>query len=183
MTGSGSRIRIWGAALGLWLAAPAAHAAPAAQPKIGYVVLAKVIDGYQRTRQSDAKFTERSKQKEGELQARVTELKKLRESMELLNDQARDAKAREIEQKSDALQQFRNAATRDLTRERQKLMGEIADDVQRAVTEYAKANGFTLIVKDEALLYGETAHDVTDDVLKLLNSRFGAPPPAAKKDR
>lgn len=182
----GGRMAVWGSVAGILVMAGAgsAVAAPAEQSKIGYVLLPKVIDGYQRTRQLDAKFTEQSKQKEAELQSRVTDLKKQRESLELLNDQAREGKAREIEQKADALQQFRNSATRELTRERQKLMAEIAEDVQRAVTEYAKANGYTLILKDDALLYGDTVHDVTDDVLKALNARFsGSAAPAAKKDR
>lgn len=185
MTRLSIRVALWASLLGVLMAAAGmrATAEPSAQPKIGYVILPKVIDGYQRTKQSDAKFTEQSKQKEAELQARIADLKKQREGLELLNDKAREAKTREIEQKADALQQFRNSATRDLTRERQKLMSEIADDVQQAVSDYAKANAYTLILKDEALLYGDSSHDITDDVLKALNARFAGGAPAAKNER
>ncbi len=46
--------------------------------KIGYVNLGKVFDGYDRTKASEAALEQRGKQKEGELEGRMNELKKLR---------------------------------------------------------------------------------------------------------
>ncbi len=148
--------------------------ASAAESKIGYVVVEKLVGSYGKTQAAEDGLEKQGKQKEAELQGRVTELKKMREGLELLNDQARDAKQREIDQKSDELQRFRANAGRDLTRERQKVLGDILKDVRQAVDEFAKANGFTLIVRDDALLYAQPAADVTDGVLKILNSRGAA---------
>ena len=36
----------------------------------------------------------------------------------------------------------------------------------------AKTNGFALILDERSLLFGQTAYDVTDEVLKALNSRY-----------
>ena len=160
---------------GLSLVAPLALGAE--ELKIGYVNLAKIFDGYERTKASEGDLEKQGKQKDAELQGRLNELKKLREGLELLNDQAREAKTREIEQKSDDLQRFKNTTLRELGRERQKLADSILQDIQRAITEYAKANGFALMLQqDKVVLYGQPAYDVTDEVLKALNHPAAAKP-------
>ena len=141
----------------------------AADLKIGYVDVGKVFDNYERTKALDAELEKKGKQKDTELQGRVNELKKLREGLELLNDQAREAKGREIEQRADDLQRFRTNTARDLRRERDKMAKEILSEIQRKIEEYAKANGFSLLLDERSLLYGQSAYDVTDDVLKMLN--------------
>ena len=143
--------------------------------KIGYVNVGEVFDGYERTKSVDATLEKRGKQKEAELEGRVGELKKLRENLELLNDQAREAKAKEIEEKTDQLQQFRNATARDLRRERDTVAKEILKEIQQVINDYAKANGFSVILDSRSLLFGQPGYDVTDDILKRLNTR-----PAAK---
>ncbi len=145
--------------------------------KIGYVSLAKVFDSYERTKATEASLEQKAKQKDEELRGRVAELKKLRESLELLSDQARETKAREAEQKADDLQRFRANTARDLTRERDTFAKAIFQDIQQAIDAYAKANGFALILKKEdTVLYAQTAYDVTDGVLQLLNSKQPAKP-------
>ena len=154
-------------------AAGLAWAAPvgAQELKLGYVNLGKVFDGYMKTKSSDSVLEKKGKQKEAELEGRLNELKKMRENLELLNPDARDSKAKEIEERSDDLQRFRNNTARDLRRERDKIAKDLLEEIQQTLVEYAKANGFSLIVDSQALLYGQEAYDVTDEVLNLLNSR------------
>ena len=152
---------------------PVAHAQ---ELKLGYVNLAKVFDGYERTKASDAALEKQGKLKEGELESRMAELKKLRQSLELLGDEAREAKSREIEEKAEELQRFRNATARDLGRERDRTARDILQAIQDSVDSYAKANGFTLVLDSRSLLYAAPAQDVTDEVLKLLNGQAAAKP-------
>ncbi|MEK7878736.1 MAG: OmpH family outer membrane protein [candidate division NC10 bacterium] len=142
--------------------------------KIGYVNLAKVFDNYEKTKVSDAALEKSGKQKEGELETKMNELKKLRQNLELLNDESREAKQREIEEKSEELQRFRTSTARDLRRDRDKVAKEILAEIQRGVDEYAKANAFSLIIDERFLLYGQSTYDVTDAILKLLNGRAAA---------
>jgi outer membrane protein len=139
--------------------------------KIGFVNLAKVFDGYNRTKTSDATLEKKGKQKEAELEARMNELRKLREGLELLHDDARELKAREIEERAEELQRFRTTTARDLRRDRDKLAKEILKEIQQALEEYAKTNGYALLIDSRSLLYGRSAEEVTDEVLTLLNSR------------
>ena len=146
----------------------------AAELKIGYVKPGEVLDQYQRTKDAEAALQQKGKQKQAELEGRVNELKKLRQSAELLNDQARETKTREIEEKSDEFKRLKTQAERDLLRERNQMLKEILDEITQTVSDYAKGNGFSLVVDERFLLYGEPGLDVTDTVLKLLNDRYAA---------
>jgi len=140
--------------------------------KIGYVNLVKVFDGYQRTQESEGVLEQKGKQKQTELEGRVNELNKLRQGLELLNDQARTSKAREIEEKADAFQQFKTKAQRELVRERDRIASQVLDEIEQGIEEYAKANGFSVILDKRSLLYAQQAYEVTDGVLQFLNARY-----------
>ncbi len=161
--------------MGAWCSAAAA-----AELKIGYVKLDKVFDGYERTKESDRLLEQKSQKKHTELETRATELKKLRENLELLSDQARDTKAREAEEKSDEFQRLKTRSQRDLVRERNAMAKTILDEIQEAITDYAKANGFSVMLDRRSLVYGQDAYDVTDEVLKVLNERYATKKAATK---
>lgn len=146
----------------------------AGELKVGYVNPAAVLDKYQRTKDVEQVLQQKGKQKQDELEGRVAELKKLRQSLELLNDQAKEAKTREIEEKSDDFKRLKARTERELVRERNQMLQEILEEINQAVSEYAKANGFSLILNGQLLLYGEEAVDVTDEILKMLNDRYAA---------
>jgi outer membrane protein len=142
--------------------------------KIGYVDMGKVFDGYERTKQSESVLEKKGQQKEAELEQRLDELKKMRQGLELLNDETRESRARDLEKKADELRRFGTNTKEDLLKERNAIAREILKDIQKAVEDYAKANGFSLILEESSLLYGQEAYDVTEDVLKHLNQRHAA---------
>ena len=159
------------AVAGLVLAGPGGTAR-AADMKIGSINMAKVFDGYEKTRRADAALEQKGKQKSEEFEGRLKELQTMRQNLELLNDSARDAKVREIEEKSDSLKRFRDNAARDLQRERSQIAQNLLREIRQTVEEYGKANGFTIILNEQsAVLYMDGAHDVTGEILALLNNR------------
>ena len=159
--------------LGVALSGPLSQAE---ELKVGYVNVAKVFDGYVKTQRLDASLETKGKQKEAELKGRMDELKKLRQSLELLNEEAREGRAREIEEKTEELSRFRTRTARDLRRERDAMAKGLLDEIRQGMEEFAKANGFTLILDSQSLAYGQDAYDVTDEVLELLNGRAKASP-------
>lgn len=164
---------MWWALPAIWLAATLGGlpAAQAEELKVGFVNLARVFDGYTKTKTSDAQLQRKGEKKEVELKTRMQELRKMRESLELLNDDARETKALELEEKADELQRFRANTARNLRRERDKAAKELLGDIQDVMETYATERGFTVILDSQSLLYGHKRHDVTDDVLALLNKR------------
>ena len=156
--------------------------ASAQELKLGYVNLGKVFDQYQRTKDSEVGLEQRGKQKEAQLQAQLEEIKKLRDGLELLNDQSREGKTRELEEKSDRFKRTKEQSERELVTQRNQLAKQILDEIGQAVAEYGKANGFTLIFDQRSLLYGQDSYEVTDKIVQILNDRYAAKvkKPAAK---
>ena len=142
--------------------------------KVGYVNVGRLFDSYQRTKDAEQVLQQKGKQKRTELEGRFNELKKMRQGLELLNDQAREAKAREIEERSDAFQQIKTKSERELLRERNQVAQQILGEVQQVVSDYAKANGFTVILDQRSLLFGQDAYDVTDEILRNLNEQYAS---------
>ena len=160
----------WVAALAI-AASIGVPASGAEELKVGYVNMAEVFDGYAKTQASDAALEKKGKQKEAELKGRMEELRKMRQSLELLSAEAREAKAREIEERAEELSRFRTHTARDLRRERDAIAKGLLEEIRRGLEEFAKANGFSLIVDGQAIVYGQGAYDVTDEVLAMLNGR------------
>ncbi len=144
----------------------------AQEPKIGYIDLMKVFDEYERTKNSDAELRQKGQQRDGELKSRLKELSDLRKGRELLNDQAREARERQIDEKQDELERFKTTTVRELGRERERLREDISQDITKAVEEYAQTHGYTLVFNGVSLLYAQPGQDITGDVLKLMNSRY-----------
>ena len=149
--------------------------------KVGYVNMAKLFDSYERTKRSESTLEEKSKQKEGELEQRLSELKKLREGLELLSDQAREAKARTINQKADELRRLGAYTRQDLIKERDEVAREIIGEIHEVIQHYADEQGFSIILDQRLLLYGREVYDVTEEILKQLNARDTARAKSARK--
>ena len=180
---AGQAVVVAGALMGFAGAAlpPGCPGADAAELKIGYVNLGKLFDGYERTKASDATLEQKGKRKEAELEGRMNELNKLRQNLELLNSDVREAKSREVEEKAEELQRFRTNTARDLRRERDRVAKEILKEIQKGIEDYGKANGFALVFDDRSLAYSQSTYDITADVLKTLNSRVQPSEGAASK--
>ena len=140
--------------------------------KIAYVNMVKIFDEYERTKKSDEVLERQGEQREAELEGRLRELKKLREKLELLNDDSREGKRRQVEAKADSLKRFRTNALRDLHGRREEMAEAIFDDIQQGVEEYAKAKGVTFVMDQRSILYGQPGYDATEEVIQLLNTRY-----------
>ena len=167
--------------VGIFCSVASAASVSAAEMKIGTANLAKIFDSYERTKTSDAVLAKKGQQKEAELEAKVAELKKLREGLELLSDDMRENKSRQIERKTDEIQLFRKNTAEDLRRERDKIAKDILEDLHKGIEDYAKANGYTAIFDNRSVLYSVAAIDVTDELLSALNSKISKPAAAPAK--
>jgi outer membrane protein len=161
-------------AAALLASAAAAGSAAAQGPRLGFVNLPKVFDEYQRTKDSEAALEGRGKQRQSQLEGQLNKLKELRAGMEVLTDQAREGKARQLEEEADKFKRLRTQTERELLQTRNQVAKQIFEEIQAVVTEYAKANGFALVLDQRGVLYGEEAHDLTEEVLRILNERYAA---------
>jgi outer membrane protein len=180
-------------------------AARAADLKIGYVDLQRALEEIDEGKGAKAQLKKDFDEKQKQLDQRTDEVKRLdadfqKQSMVMAPD-AKAAKASEIERKKVEVQQFFVSLQQDLaTREREVTRG-IFDKMIGMVRELAEAESFTVVLDRNAVLFAPPSLDVTNELVRKYNARFGngkkdaakkaeapaptkkdaAPAPAAKK--
>jgi outer membrane protein len=137
--------------------------------KIGYVDLAKVFDEYKKTKDSEKDLEAKGKAKEGERAKMVDELRKLKDEQALLSEKAKAEKQTAIDNKIKVLQDFDRKTRDELVKERNDLLAGILKDIEKVVSDYAKATGYDIILNSRMLLYGGPEYDVTGEILSRLN--------------
>ena len=137
--------------------------------KMAYVDLAKVFDEYKKTKDSEKRLEEKGKSKEAERTKMVDELRRLKDEQALLSEKAKAEKQVVIDNKIKALQDFDRTTRDELVKERNDMLGGILKDIEKVVTDYAKASGYDMVFNSRMLLYGGEQYDLTNDVLTRLN--------------
>lgn len=140
--------------------------------KIAFVDVAKVFDGYQKTKDNDAKLQAAGKKKEEERDAVVHEIRRLKDEQALLAEDAREKKQEAIDVKVRELQDFDAAARRELGAQRNETVKEIFKDIDEVVQRYGERKGYDLIFNDRVLLYRSPRFDVSRDILDELNRNY-----------
>jgi Skp family chaperone for outer membrane proteins len=49
------------------------------------------------------------------------------------------------------------------------MLGGILKDIEKVVADYAKANGYDIVLNSRMLLYGGEQYDMTNEILSRLN--------------
>ena len=140
--------------------------------KIGYVDIFKVFNDYEKTKEYDKKLEAKKDAAEKKLEKKKETIEKLQGKLDLLKE---GEKAKEEEKLSKELKEYRDLereAFTDIRKERDEKMKDIVEDIDRIVKDYAKKNGFDLIVNSNVVLYGAKAMDVTNEILKISNKKY-----------
>lgn len=164
----------------------------AAESKVATVDMKKVFNGYWKTKQATAALENRKVELRKEIKDMSDNLDKAQTDYKQLLDQANDSaisaeererrrqaaadKAKEINNSKTALEQFTRQADAQLADQSQRMSGNLVVDIQKAVSDKAKAGGYSMVVNSantEAFIYVSPEADITDAVLSQLNA--GAP--------
>lgn len=159
--------------------------AAAAETKIAFVDLGRAFDDYEKTKQLDHQLEEQSTAKQSERESLVTEIRKMKDELELLTDKGREDRQATIEGKIQRLQEFDRTAREGLKRQRDEMVKGILKEIEHVVQAYAQSHGYDLVLNDRAVLYAGKSSDITDQVLEALNgsdkgSEKATEKPAAK---
>lgn len=146
--------------------------AAAAGAKYAYVDVAKVFDGYQKTKDNDQTLQSAGKKKELERDNLVHEIRQLKDEMVLLRDDAKAKKQEQMDAKVKALQDFDAGARQDLGEQRNKVVREIFKDIDDAVQRYGQRKGLDMIFNERSLVFHNAQFDVSKDVLDELNKEY-----------
>jgi len=163
-----------------------------AQTKVASVDLKKIFNSYWKTKQADAALASRTRELQKELKDMADNFDKAQSDYKQLLDQANDPaispeerdkrklaaadKAGEITSNKTALEQFQRQAEAQVSDQTQRMRSNLLTEIQKAVSDKAKAGGYTMVVNSsltEEFVYVNPDTDITDAVLTQLNA--GAP--------
>lgn len=142
----------------------------------GAIVATK--DGARARNSIQQKFEPRFKQ----VEALKNEIQKLRNQLATLantaSQQVRDKISREIDDKQKKLQWDTEDLQNELQQEEGKLVNEIGQRMMQVIDEYAKAQGFALVLdvssQQSPVLWAANGIDITQQIVELYDQRFGA---------
>lgn len=142
----------------------------------GAIVATK--DGAKAREAIQKKYEPRFKQ----VEAQNSEIQKLRNQLTTLantaSQEVRDKISREIDDKQKKLQWDSEDLQNDLQQEEGKLVNEIGQRMMQVIDEYAKAQGFALVLdvssQQSPVLWAANGIDITQQIVELYDKRFGA---------
>jgi outer membrane protein len=165
----------------------AAPAAAQADAKLAYVDLQRALNEVDEGKAAKAALKREFDQKQKLLDEKKTEFDRLRADLEkqamVMSEDARKQRQGDLERKGMELQGFFVQLQKELSeRERETTRG-IFEKMHAIVREIADAEGVSLVVAAEALVYAQPSLDVTNELVRKYNARFkGGSGPAKKAD-
>jgi Skp family chaperone for outer membrane proteins len=180
-------------------AAPAG--APPAPARVGVVDFAKLLKDYARMKDAEKSMSDAQTRIRDEAKALMTEVETLKAKIQMHTpgSEAYAATEKEILAKSGEFERWKQAKASEVLARERTIIREVFTDVERAAAQYAKDNGFTLILKSDKLdlsspsvreldfrvtlkqiLYAADEMDITDALTGILNARYGKPREADK---
>ena len=147
-----------------------ARGAFAENMKIGYVDIQRAVQEVEEGKAARTRLQAELQQKRGDLEKMKAEYDK---QAPVLSD---DAKRQRQEQLQKAFVDAQNAAGQmqeELSGKEQEAMQSISKRLLQVVAEVSDRENFTFVLDKAALLYAPAASDVTNEVVRRYNERFG----------
>ena len=141
--------------------------------KIGYLNIRQVFDEYKKTQDYDKVLEEQYIKYETERNAMIEDIQERQGKLSLLKEGERQKAEQEIQAKINELQQFDRAQQTDLTRKRDERIRDIMLEIEQRVGEYAKNQGYDLILNSNVLIWQSQAiTDISEEVINVLNKNY-----------
>jgi len=144
----------------------------AADLKIGYVDLSKVFDGYQKTKEFDAVLQTEGEAFQKERDAMVQKIQDAQSKLALMSDSQKSSMQSDIEKQKDDVVAYDKSKRTELSKKRDDKVREILTEIQGVVSGIAKRDGFTYVLNDRVMIFGDPQFNITDEVLKALNDSY-----------
>jgi len=140
--------------------------------KIAYVDLSKVFDGYQKTKEFDAVLQTEGEAFQKERDAMVQKIQDAQSKLDLMKDSEKSAMEADIEKQKNDVVAYDKEKRTELAKKRDDKVREILTEIQGVVTTIAKRDGYTYVLNDRVMIYGDPQSNITDEVSKSLNDSY-----------
>jgi len=147
-----------------------------AQQKMAYVDLQRALNEVEEGKNAKAALKKEFDQKQKMIDDRKAEFDKLRGEFEkqssVMSEEARRERGTELERKGMELQGLFVQMQKELSeREREATRG-IFEKMNGIVREIADAEGVSMVVAAEALVFAQPSLDITNELVRKYNARF-----------
>ncbi len=137
--------------------------------KVGYVDMRKVFFEYKKTKDFNSKLEKEDEKVKKEIDAKAQEIRKFRDEIELLSDDAKKKKEPELRARIKGLDDFRREKVEEFIRKKDEMFKEIREDIMSVSSKYAAQNGYDVIFDEAIFVYAANKFDITEHVIKQLN--------------
>jgi len=140
--------------------------------KIGFVDLSKVFDGYQKTKEFDTLLQGEGETFQKQRDGMVKKIEDAQTKMDLMNDSQKTAMQADIEKQKNEVIAFDKEKRTELSKRRDDKVREILAEIQGVVSTIAKKEGYTYVLNDRVMVFGDPQFNITDEVLKAVNDSY-----------
>ena len=140
--------------------------------KMGQVDLRRAFYEYEKSKTFDKQMNDVTAKKTEERNKKVEEIKKMKEAVDLLNNDAKAAKQKEIDAKITALAEFDRTVRQELVTKKDEMFREVIGDIQKVVDAIGKQDGYDFVLDSRSVMYSANGgNDITEKVLLELNKK------------
>lgn len=139
-----------------------------AEVKIGYVDVEKVFNSYKKTEDLNNKLRTDQRKTQEKIQKMMKEIEDLQKEMKILSPESKKKKEKVLSKKRGELRTFAKHSHTELLKERERMMSEILQDIDKVIQEEAKRGNYDIILDKRVLLYGNESLDITNKIIKAL---------------
>jgi Skp family chaperone for outer membrane proteins len=137
--------------------------------KIAYIDLSKVFDGYQKTKEFDAVLQKQGEEFQKTRDAMIMKIQDSQSKLDLMKDSEKASLEADIEKQKNEVVAFDKEKRTELAKQRDAKVREILGEIQNIVSGIAKRDGYTYVLNDRVMVYGDPQYNITDEVSKALN--------------
>lgn len=149
------------------------------QEKIAFVDNVKLMDTYQEKVDIEAKFKTRSdafgKKRDSISQAFQIEAQAFQAKAQKMAQAKAQEEYGQLQQRSQFIGQQLQQEEQQLQMQGQTEMDSLVSKVKKEIKAFGESNGYSFILTGGdggSVLYGKEAHNVTDDIVKILNDKY-----------
>lgn len=147
--------------------------------KIGFTNADYILSAMPESQEIEQQLSEYEKKFTSQMQSKYQELQEkyaaYQQGAAAMTDDMRREREMELQNLQNSLQKFQQDAESAIMRKQQELLEPVYDKIQNAIDKVAEENGYTHVLRAEAMLY---VKNDKDDISNLVLERLGVEPPA-----
>jgi outer membrane protein len=142
--------------------------------KIGIINAQKLVEESKKGKEIAEKFEKMKNEKESQFNTMQNEVAKIEKELlsPALNNETREKKSIDLQNKKTELKRFAEDSQQELQLSLEKELNILKNEIKPIIDQLGKEKGFTIILEVPAVAYYDPAADITDEIIKIMDSKY-----------